>query len=141
MLDLRLLGFALRRIPVSRIVSRLMPWTVAGFVVMVVSGALLFFAIPIRSYHSVFFRVKVVLLILAGVNAWIFHGGVWRRVIAWDLDPIPPASARLAGAASLVFWFSIIFAGRLIAYNWFDCDMPQGAAIQWASGCTGESKR
>jgi hypothetical protein len=135
MLDLRLLGLAMRRVPVSTVVTRLLPWTIAGFTVMVISGALLFYAIPVRSYHSIFFRVKVLLLILAGINAWVFHGGIWRGVAAWDLDRVPPRGARIAGAASLVLWLSIICAGRLIAYNWFDCDKPQRPAIQWASGC------
>jgi hypothetical protein len=139
MLDLRLLGLTLSRVPVSKVVSRLMPWTVAGFTIMVISGALLFYAIPVRSYHSVFFRVKVILLILAGLNAWVFHAGIWRRVRAWDLDPVPPPSARLAGAASLTLWVCIIFAGRLIAYNWFDCDKPQPTLVQWAAGCSAES--
>jgi hypothetical protein len=135
MLDFRLLGVVLPRVPVSSLVARLMPWTVVSFVVMVLSGVLLFYAIPIRSYHSVFFRVKVGMLILAGINAWVFHGGIWRRVVSWDLDRVPPKSARIAGAASLALWFSIIFAGRLIAYNWFDCDRPQGPTVLWMAGC------
>jgi hypothetical protein len=135
MLDLRLLGLIMREVPVSKVVARLLPWTIAGFSVMVITGALLFYAVPVRSYHSVFFRAKVILLILAGVNAWVFHAGVWRHTATWDLDRVPPAAARFAGGASLVLWISIIFAGRLIAYNWFDCDKPQSAIVVWASGC------
>src|SRR5438093_12497215 len=56
MLDLRLLGRALRRVPVSEVTARLLPWTTAGFVVMIMSGTLLFYAIPVRSYQNVFFR-------------------------------------------------------------------------------------
>jgi Family of unknown function (DUF6644) len=136
LLDLRLLGVAMRRAPVSVVAKRLLPWTIAGFVVMVVTGSMLFYAIPVRSYQSVWFRVKMILLVLAGINAWVFHGNVWRSVTAWDLDPRPPRRARFAGAASLVLWGCIIFAGRMIAYNWFDCDrQPQPAFINWAAGC------
>jgi hypothetical protein len=138
MMDLRLLGLAMRSVPASKVVSRLLPWMQAGFCIMVVSGALLFYAIPVRSYHNIFFRGKVGLLLLAGANAWIFHSGVWRRVAAWDLDRVAPRAARIAGAASLLLWVGIIFAGRLIAYNWFDCDKPQAPIIQWASGCSFE---
>jgi hypothetical protein len=120
MLDLRLLGLSMRGIRVSEVASRLLPWTVTGFVVMVISGALLFYAIPVRTYENVFFRVKVVLLIASGVNAWVFHSGVYRRVAEWDLDPHPPMRARFAGAASLLCWALIVVAGRMIAYNWFD---------------------
>ena len=57
----------------------------------------------------------------------------------WDLDPITPKRARVAGAASLVLWAAIIFSGRMIAYNWFDCDrQPQPRFINWAAGCVVE---
>jgi len=120
MIDLRLLGATMRKSPVSEVAARLMPWTVAGFAVMVVSGALLFYGIPVRTYQNIFFRIKVALLILSGVNAWVFHSTVYRKVAVWDLDPIPPKAARIAGALSLLFWAGIVVAGRMIAYNWFD---------------------
>lgn len=141
MLDLRLVGLAFRAVPVSDMARRLLPWTTAGFIIMVISGALLFYAIPVRTYHSVFFRAKVLMLFLAGVNVWVFHTHVWRRVAQWDTDPMPPRSARLAGWLSLLLWACIIFAGRMIAYNWFDCDrQPQTALVNWAAGCTTESR-
>src|SRR5712691_9159042 len=59
MFDLRLTGIALRQVPVTDMKRRLGPWMVGGFVVMVITGVLLFYAIPVRSYQSVFFRVKV----------------------------------------------------------------------------------
>ncbi len=40
--DLRLLGVALTSAPVTRVYRRLIPWATVGFVVMVVTGALLF---------------------------------------------------------------------------------------------------
>jgi hypothetical protein len=135
MLDLRLLGIALRRVPVSEMTDRLVPWMVAGFVVMIITGILLFYAIPIRSYQNIFFRLKLIALLLAGANAWVFHNGVQRSVARWDLDLVPPRKARFAGAASLALWALIIVCGRMIAYNWFDCDMPQPPLVKWAAGC------
>ncbi|REJ80758.1 MAG: hypothetical protein DWQ36_10710 [Acidobacteria bacterium] len=140
LLDLRLLGVAFTSIPVSDLARRLLPWTIAGFVVMVVSGVLLFYAIPVRTFHSVWFRGKVIMLILAGINVFVFHSGIWRTVKSWDLAPKPPFKARFAGAASLVLWSLIIIFGRMIAYNWFDCDrQPQSAFINWAAGCVIEN--
>jgi hypothetical protein len=136
MLDLRLLGWTMRRVPVSEASARLLPWMRIGFAVMVMTGALLFYAIPVRSYQSIFFRIKITLLILAGVNAWIFHATVHRRVAEWDRDPVAPRRARVAGALSLVLWAFIVVSGRMIAYNWFDCDLqPQPAIVNWAAGC------
>jgi len=135
-LDLRLLGLILRGVPVSQVAGRLLPWTIAGFVVMTVTGLLLFYAIPVRTYQSIFFRAKVIFLILAGLNVWYFHTRVYTRIAEWDRDIITPTAARRAGLASLVLWAGIIVAGRMIAYNWFDCDIqPQSAFVNWAAGC------
>src|SRR5215475_5777811 len=105
---------------------RLLPWTIAGFVVMAISGTLLFYAIPVRSYQNIFFRFKMILLLLAGLNVWIFHSRVYPEVATWDVDKVPPKPARIAGAFSLALWVGVIVSGRMIAYNWFDCDrQPQ----------------
>lgn len=135
-LDLRLLNKVLRQVPVSQVADRLLPWTITGFVVMVITGSLLFYAIPIRTYQSVWFRGKVIMLILAGLNVWIFHSGIYKRVSGWDMDAITPKAARRAALASLLLWFGIIIAGRFIAYNWFDCDIqPQSKFVNWFAGC------
>jgi hypothetical protein len=139
-LDLRLMGVTFGRVPVSEVARRLLPWMGVGFAIMVCTGILLFYAIPVRSYHSIWFRFKLILLSLAGINAWVFHARIWRSVAAWDLDPVPPRGARAAGTASLVLWAGIIVSGRMIAYNWFDCDKPQPSFVVWAAGCDGYPK-
>ena len=120
MLDLRLIGVTMLKTPVSEVVERLFPWITAGFAAMVASGALLFFAIPVKTYLNVFFRVKVLFLLLAGVNVAVFHRTIYRKRAEWDFDPVPPLPARLAGGVSLILWAGIVVAGRMIAYNWFD---------------------
>jgi len=137
LLDLRLLGLTLVRVPMSEIKRRLGPWILAGFVVMVSTGVLLFYAIPLRTYHNVFFRAKAVFLLLAGLNAWLFHSGpTYRRLAEWDTSPMTPRQARLAGAFSLALWAAIVFSGRMIAYNWFDCESPQKSAfMDTIAGC------
>jgi hypothetical protein len=137
MLDLRLMGLTMRQVPVSEVAARFLPWLRAGFVIMIVTGGLLFYAIPVRSYHNVFFRIKAIMLVLAGLNAFVFHNGIYRKVFDWDVAPRAPRAARAAGACSLVLWAAIIVSGRMIAYNWFDCDMqpPRWAVV--AAGCEG----
>ncbi|MGA3078505.1 MAG: DUF6644 family protein [Bryobacteraceae bacterium] len=120
MLDLRLLGVTMVRTPASEVAGRLLPWTIAGFAVMVTTGALLFYAIPVKTYLNIFFRIKVALLVLAGVNAAVFQLTIWRSMDQWDVDPVPPLRARLAAGVSLVLWAGVVVAGRMIAYNWFD---------------------
>jgi hypothetical protein len=119
-LDLRLLSLVMRDVPVSEVAARLLPWTTAGFVVMVISGVLTFLNAPVRYYENIFFRIKIAALVLAGLNVWVFHSGIWRNVSDWDRAAVAPFRARLAGILSLVLWACIVVAGRMIAYNWFD---------------------
>ena len=115
--DLRLLGWAFQKVPVSEFSRRLLPWTVLGFVLMVISGALLAWCEAGRLYSNVFFRIKVLFLLLAGLNVLIFHLTVYRSVSTWDLAPVTPMSARIAGSLSLALWFGLIAAGRAIGYS------------------------
>lgn len=141
LLDLRLMGIAMRRTPVSEFLRRVMPWTLAGFVVMVISGGILFYAIPVRTYHSIWWRGKMLMLVLAGLNAWYFHARAQRKIAEWDSNPIPPRRVRAAGCVSLILWAGIAVAGRMIAYDWFDCDrQPQSAFVNWAAGCVPNSE-
>jgi hypothetical protein len=117
LVDLRLLGMGLRREPVSHVVSRIVPWTLAGFCLMFLTGGWLFSAEASKLYHSPAFRIKMMLLSLAGLNALIFHLTVYRRAAEWDDVPVAPMRARVAGLLSLVLWIGIIAAGRSIAYG------------------------
>jgi hypothetical protein len=136
MFDMRLLGWVMPKVPASEVVGRLLPVTKAAFVIMVISGTLLFFAIPLRSYQNIFFRSKMLLLLLAGLNVWLFHSRVYPKVVAADVGGTPSRAARVAGAASLTLWIVIVFSGRMIAYNWFDCDrQPQPELINVLTSC------
>jgi hypothetical protein len=137
MFDLRLLGWTMRGVPVSEVIRRLQPWTIIGFVMMVITGTLLVYAIPVRSYQNIFFRTKMLLLLLAGINVFIFHSRIFPGVAKWEADAVPPKAARIAGGLSLALWIAIIFSGRMIAYNWFDCDrQPQWAIVNFLTSCT-----
>jgi hypothetical protein len=67
-------------------------WRFVGLAVMLITGALLFWSQPVRLYGSVFFRIKVVLLLILAV------------------------SARFPRIVSLSLWIAVIFAARGIAY-------------------------
>jgi len=120
-IDLRLLGFALRRVPASQVVTRLVPWAVGGLTVMAASGSLLFYSAPLERYENLFFRAKLVLLVLAGLNVLVFHKIIYARVAGWDLNRMPPHGARFAGGVGLILWIGIIVIGRMMAYEdyWF----------------------
>jgi peptidoglycan/LPS O-acetylase OafA/YrhL len=115
--DLRLLGATMRSRPVSEVYESVKGVMLAGFGMMFVTGALLFAAHATKAYESVFFRAKVALMLLAGVNALVFHWAVNRQPTSWNDAPIPPTAARISGLTSLVLWLSVIAAGRLFAYD------------------------
>jgi hypothetical protein len=114
--DLRLLGIVLKRERVSRIAGQVLPLTWAGFVAMFVSGGLLFLAQASKSYANPVFRIKMLLLVLVGVNPLVFHSTIYRSVGTWDDAPATPGRARLAAVLSIILWSGIIVAGRAIAY-------------------------
>jgi hypothetical protein len=120
LMDLRLLGVGLRGVPVSEVAGRLLPFAFAGFALMVVSGGLLFYSGPLRAYGNIFFRVKMAMIALAGLNAYLFHITIYRRVAVWDADPVPPFRAKLAGVLSLLLWCGVVISGRMQAYKWFN---------------------
>ncbi len=135
LIDLRMLGLALPDVPASRIASRL-SWPMAiGFGVMFITGFLLFFAVPVRSTQSLWFRIKMVLLVAAAVNAWLFHKRMNESVADWDTDRVAPARIRRGAILSLSFWAVIVMCGRFIAYDWFDCEMGQTAFVEFVAGC------
>ena len=113
--DVRLLGWGLRRLPVSDLISQLRPWKWLGFVVVVGSGLLLMWAEPIRLYRSPSFWVKMALFALVGIHALVFRPGVYRH--PEKMDAGIPGLARLAAALSLLLWAGLIVSGRMIAFD------------------------
>lgn len=135
-IDFRMLGWILKDVPASKIAARLHKPMILGFTCMFVSGILLYGAIPIRTTQSLWFRIKMILLLAAGINAWLFNRHLARSHASWDLAPVPPTRTRVAAALSLALWAGIVVCGRFIAYDWFDCGgEPNPPWIDWAAGC------
>jgi hypothetical protein len=114
--DLRLMGLAMRRERVSDLIARLEPWAIFGFVIMFISGAMLFLGKPESYYPTSPFRIKMLLLPLAGLNVLFFHKKVLPNVAQWDSTETIPWQARFVGAASAGLWVVIIVLGRWTAY-------------------------
>ena len=114
--DLRLLGWVMLRQRVSDLANRLLPWTWVGFAVQVITGALLFSSEAVKVYSNPAFRFKMLLILLAGLNALIFHLVVFRNVAAWDNREVTPVPAKIAGLVSILLWIGIVAAGRFIGF-------------------------
>jgi hypothetical protein len=115
--DLRLMGVSMRNESVSQVFTELKGWMLGGFAIMIGTGSLMFWALAADLYESRYFRIKLVLLLLAGLNILVYHSTIDRKRREWDIDPTPPLQARAAGALSLLLWIGVIAAGRLTAYN------------------------
>ena len=115
--DLRLLGAASASRPFTRVASDTLKWTWWAFGLTVATGALMFITNASVYAANTYFRAKMLLLVLAGVNVVIFELTAARSVQRWDGQPAAPAAARAVAAVSLVLWISVIVAGRWIGFT------------------------
>jgi hypothetical protein len=117
MLDLRLLGVAFESEPVSRVMHQVMPWALPGFAIMFVTGVVLFLAQAESAYTNSYFRVKMLLLALLGLNAVLFQFKFYPHMAEWDTAESVPMSVRVIAIVSLLLWMAVIACGRLMAYE------------------------
>lgn len=115
--DLRLLNLASRRRPVSAVIREMLPWTWVAFGCAVATGSLLFSSNAVKYSQNLPFRVKMLLLVLAGLNMAVFHLGTYRRIHLWDREAMIPTGARIAGIISLLIWIGVVSLGRWIGFT------------------------
>lgn len=110
--DLRFLGLA-SGVPLQA-VMRFIPIAAIGFGINLLTGIGFLFADPFRYYPNLSFRLKMLLVLLAGLNAIWFkyavHGKVGSGVA------VPTMSVRTIAGLSIVLWTGVIVFGRLIPY-------------------------
>ena len=119
-LDLRLLGVA-RGLPVAQL-QRLIPWGIFGFVISLMTGIIFVSgdvsAPPIDKLNNLAFELKMLFMLLAGINVLAFYvTGVSRAVDAVGPGDDAPLSAKVIAAISLLLWIGVIYFGRMIMYQ------------------------
>jgi len=115
MFDLRLLGVS-RSLPVTDMARHHLRWARLALLLVVPSGLSMFAAHATEMSANPAFQVKLALIAVAGLNAAVFHRGVFHSVARWDRQVRVPAPARLAAVLSLLCWAGVIACGRLLAY-------------------------
>jgi hypothetical protein len=118
--DMRLLGLAAMKRPFTELARQLLPVTWVAFVLAAITGPILFISRAADHFANTMFRIKMLLIVLAGINMLVFELITARGAPEWDLKPVPPPSARLAGALSIGCWFLVVVFGRLTGFT-----MPQ----------------
>jgi hypothetical protein len=113
LVDLRLLGFGLKRQTVSEVARNAQPVLVWSLAVMLLTGFGLFVSEAIKCYYSTPFWVKMTSLALA----MLFTFTVKRRVTLTEGATIRPTVLRLVALVSLALWFGVAAGGRWIGFS------------------------
>ena len=115
--DLRMLGIASTRRSMKRMFSDILKWTWAAFALTAATGLQMFITNAGVYYHNTFFRAKMLMLALAGLNMLAFELTAGRSMHQWHADSSAPRAGKATAAVSLVLWISIIFLGRWIGFT------------------------
>ena len=111
--DLRLLGLASG----SRVTGEFLRWSRFGFAVMLITGVFLFITQAGKAYGNPFFRTKLLLLLLLGINAAVYQLIFYPKMSQWELAGKTPVGARFCAGLSLIVWIGVIVCGRTMAYE------------------------
>ncbi len=114
--DLRLLGLAATRYPISQLSSDLIAWTWGAFAVASITGLGMFITRAASHVLNPAFQWKGALLLLAGINMAYFHFRVYKEVDQWDTVADTPTQVKLAGGLSLFLWAGVMLAGRWVGH-------------------------
>ncbi len=114
LINLRVLGYKRALSLVGT--QDLLPIAWIGFTINAASGLLLFTSDAVNFFSSNTFRVKITLIVLAGINAAILS----RRIYGSGGEAVATgeggATIKLLAGSSLVFWVVAVICGRIYAY-------------------------
>ena len=116
MFDLRVLGLS-KNIEVTALARHLLTWSIAALLLVVPAGLMMFSAHPHDFASNGVFILKLCLIAVAGVNAVLFHVGVYRSVDRWNTAIAAPGIAKIQALFSIALWVTVILCGRLLAYT------------------------
>lgn len=116
MVDLRLLGLAATRYPITTLSKELVPWSWGAFVIATITGLGMFITRAASHVVNPAFQWKIVLLVLAGANMVYFHFRVYRQIERWDAAVVTPTQLKVIGSMSLFLWAGVMLAGRWVGH-------------------------
>ena len=114
--DLRLLGAGHRLVPITTAARYLLPVSYVGLAIVATTGIVLLSAQATLIAAAGAAPWKFGLIIAGGINALVFHKGIYRTVADWDLHVPPPLPAKASALVSAFVWTGVIVAGRFLAY-------------------------
>ena len=111
LVDLRLLGWAFRKETPAELLKSTSLWTLAGLIIVITSGFVIWTSDPLRYYYNWSFRYKIIALVLAIIYNYTIHRKVAQSATS------PSVSTALTATFSLLIWISIVFAGLFYAFT------------------------
>lgn len=116
--DLKLIGVAGKNQTYSNLARESLRWCWLGFVIAVISGGVLFISQANAYFDNTAFKVKMLFIVLAGINMLIMEFITSKDSSIWEKNGVEiPMNARVAGFLSLSFWTIVIFCGRWIGFT------------------------
>ena len=128
-IDLRLLGLASINRPFTTVASDVFRWTWLAFALAVTTGALMFVTNATMYFVNPYFRLKMGLLVLAGLNMLAFELTAHRSVARWNTAPAAPVSGKRVAVVSLAIWLTVIFLGRWVGFTLSTTALPAAEEI------------
>ncbi len=111
LIDMGLLGVAMRRQPVAQVAAALAPWTWSGFALLMLTGPFMFTAQAAKWHDNPLFWIKMLIIIIATV----FQLSVRRRIASGD-PGLRPATAKMIGAISLILWIGTALSAKMMEF-------------------------
>ena len=113
-IDLRMAGFIRSIDPATT--HKLLPAVIFGFSLNLITGVLFFYGDPMRYSINIGFQIKMVLVMIAGINAGLYHWKVDPILQTMDRTAPSPPIAKAVAYTSLLSWTGVLLLGRLIPY-------------------------
>ncbi len=113
-IDLRMAGHFRAFDPATT--RKFLPLVLIGFGLNLFTGLLFFYGDPLRYAVNIGFQIKLGLVLVAGLNAGLYHWKVSPLMQAWNVNTVSPAIAKCVAYTSLLVWTGVLLCGRLIPY-------------------------
>jgi hypothetical protein len=115
--DLRLLRLAFRGERVAVVMRQSTGLSIFGFAIMFLTGLILFVTQAEKAYNNRFFVIKMILILLAALNAGWYQWKYYPNMDEWDQAEKPPLGPKICAIVSLICWAGVIACGRTMAYE------------------------
>jgi hypothetical protein len=112
LVDLRVLG-VMKSVSFAT-VHRLLPWGVLGFGLNLFTGMLYFIAAPEQYIANVTFYWKILLMMLAGVNAIYFT--LFDEPWSLEAGEEAPMKLKVIAASAVALWVGVMFCGLMLPF-------------------------